>query len=135
MKLNSQTHPEGKTDWRKIPSEALVIEPYALPLELHQKIHRFMKKMGLVFGAMDFIVTEDGQYIFLEINEQGQFLWIEDNNPAFEMLDVFVNFLINKSIKYQWDPKKSRHYMREYVDEVKQLVIENLQNHVSLSSY
>ena len=36
-----------------------------------------MRKMGLVFCALDFIVTQDDEYVFLEVNEQGQFLWIE----------------------------------------------------------
>lgn len=30
------------------------------------------------------------------INEQGQFLWIEDLDPTFKMLNTFVNFLIQQ---------------------------------------
>ncbi|MEV4245300.1 hypothetical protein AB0J63_18065 [Streptosporangium canum] len=33
---------------------------------------------GLTYGAIDLILTPDGRYVFLEINPNGQFLWIED---------------------------------------------------------
>jgi len=36
-----------------------------------------MDSLGLVFGALDFVVTPDGQWIFLEINPNGQWFWIE----------------------------------------------------------
>ncbi len=55
-----------------------------------------MKKLGLVFGCFDFIVTPDNEYYFLEVNEQGQFLWIEEVNPDIKILDAFVNLLISK---------------------------------------
>jgi glutathione synthase/RimK-type ligase-like ATP-grasp enzyme len=37
-----------------------------------------MKRLGLEFGALDFIVTETGVWYFLEVNPSGQWLWIED---------------------------------------------------------
>ncbi len=37
-----------------------------------------MKILNLTYGALDFIVTNDNQWYFLEINPMGQFLWIED---------------------------------------------------------
>jgi glutathione synthase/RimK-type ligase-like ATP-grasp enzyme len=33
--------------------------------------------MQLTFGAIDMIVTPTGEYVFLEINANGQYLWIE----------------------------------------------------------
>jgi glutathione synthase/RimK-type ligase-like ATP-grasp enzyme len=32
----------------------------------------------LRFGAIDMIVTPEGRYVFLEINPNGQWRWIED---------------------------------------------------------
>lgn len=133
IKLDSQNHPQGKIDWRIIPDGELVMEPYELPPDLQDKIQKFMKKMGLVFGAMDFIVTEDGEYYFLEVNEQGQFLWIEDFYPESMMLDIFVNFLINRSVKFKWNPRKSRHHMAHYLDDVDKWVVNNLQYHVDVN--
>jgi glutathione synthase/RimK-type ligase-like ATP-grasp enzyme len=33
--------------------------------------------MGLSYGAIDMILTPDGRYVFLEINPNGQYYWIE----------------------------------------------------------
>ncbi|MBA2649728.1 MAG: hypothetical protein H0U75_09095 [Legionella sp.] len=126
-KLNSQLHLKGKTDWRKIPDGELSIDPYQLPQELQAKIKKFMIKMGLMFGAFDFIVSEDGSYVFLEVNEQGQFLWIEGYNSEFKMLDIFVNFLINKSARFKWDSQKSQHQMAYYLDDIHNMVYQNQQ--------
>ncbi len=31
----------------------------------------------MVYGALDFIVTPEGQHVFLEVNPAGQYLWVE----------------------------------------------------------
>jgi glutathione synthase/RimK-type ligase-like ATP-grasp enzyme len=94
-KLNSQSHPDAKVDWRSVPCFEIGIEEYNLPEDIHKKCIAFMQKMGVVFGCFDFIVTPEGEYYFLEINEQGQFLWIEEVNPKIKMLDAFTNYLID----------------------------------------
>lgn len=132
-KLNSQSHSLGKIDWRRIPDEELCIEPYQLPNPIKEKIQIFMHKMGLVFGALDFIVTPEGEYFFLEVNEQGQFLWIEDCNPDFNMLDIFVNFLTNKSINFQWDQQKAQHYILQYAHEIEDIAAYQMEQHVHLN--
>ena len=37
-----------------------------------------MGRLGLRFGALDFVVTPDEQWIFLEINSNGQWAFVED---------------------------------------------------------
>jgi glutathione synthase/RimK-type ligase-like ATP-grasp enzyme len=37
-----------------------------------------MSDMKLQFGAIDLALTQSGNYYFLEINPNGQWLWIED---------------------------------------------------------
>jgi glutathione synthase/RimK-type ligase-like ATP-grasp enzyme len=39
---------------------------------------KLTKLLGLEFGAIDLIRQPDGEYIFLEINGNGQFLWAEE---------------------------------------------------------
>lgn len=95
-KINSQRHECGQIDWRTIPSHQLELEPYELDTATIHKIRRFMRHLGLVFGCFDFIRSSDGELYFLEVNEQGQFFWIEDLNPEILLLDRFVQFLINK---------------------------------------
>lgn len=132
-KLNSQVHRDGKIDWRAIPSGELEIEPYYLPESLAQSIRTFMKRMGLVFGSLDFIVNEEHEYVFLEVNEQGQFLWIEEMNNDFQMLDIFINFLINKSRSFQWEAKNTKHSIELYRNKMVSMMKQNLQRHVDLN--
>ena len=60
-------------DWANTPYFAI-----SLPNEVEEKIFSVMSKMGLSYGAFDLIKTIDGDYYFLEVNAQGQWLWIED---------------------------------------------------------
>ncbi len=101
-KIHSQEHPKGISDWRYIPPQELIIDEFNLPSEIALKCKEFMKKFGIVFGCFDFIVTPENEYYFLEINEQGQFLWIEDVNPNIKMLDVFCDFLISGSKEFNY---------------------------------
>ncbi len=37
-----------------------------------------MRSLGLAFGALDFIRTPEGEWVFLEVNPNGQWLWLDD---------------------------------------------------------
>jgi len=132
-KLNSQEHAHGKIDWRAIPVGEMSVEPYILPAHIQEKIRQFMRQMGLVFGSLDFVVSTDNEYIFLEINEQGQFLWIEDYNPEIKMLDIFVNFLVGQSIQFNWDPTRAEHTTDQYKQEMENIMNQNMKRHVDLN--
>ncbi len=132
-KLNSQDHPEGIVDWRAIRHNALKIEPYNLPIDVEFKIRKFMKEIGIVFGSFDFIVTPENEYVFLEVNEQGQFLWIEEYNPQFKMLDIFIGFMLNRSPQFTWEPQFAEHSIEQYRDEILPIYRENMQRHVCLN--
>jgi glutathione synthase/RimK-type ligase-like ATP-grasp enzyme len=116
VKINSQEHPKGKMDWRYVPGHELKVEAYNLPAEVLEKCKIFMKKQGVVFGCFDFIVTPDGEYYFLEINEQGQFLWIEDVNPDIKMLDAFTDFLIAGANDFNWQQSSTSVSLMNYYD-------------------
>lgn len=53
------------------------IEVVKLPLEIENKLFKFMKRLGLVYGAIDMRLTPDNEYVFFEINPAGQWLFIE----------------------------------------------------------
>ena len=48
-----------------------------LPLHLIDKCYRMLSELGLQYGAFDFILDKSGNYIFLEVNPNGQWAWIE----------------------------------------------------------
>lgn len=78
-KIDSQAQNEdqGKVDWRQGYDYGLKHSIFDLPEEVSEKCKMFLHKMGLRFGCFDFIVTPEGQYVFLECNPNGQWLWIE----------------------------------------------------------
>ncbi len=133
-KLNSQAHDSGKIDWRAIPVGEMSVDPYTLPTRLEDQIRQFMRKMGLVFGSLDFVVSTDNDYIFLEINEQGQFLWLEEYNTELKMLDIFVNFLLSKSCQFHWDSKNVQHSVALYKQEMMSMIDQNMKRHVDLNN-
>ncbi len=66
----------GELDWRRSHA-TLTYRPCELPEALLAAVHRLMHSLGLVFGALDFVLTEQG-YQFIEINPNGQWGWIEN---------------------------------------------------------
>jgi glutathione synthase/RimK-type ligase-like ATP-grasp enzyme len=113
-KLQSQQHEDGKDDWRKIPPYQLAIEEFELPEDILRRCKLFMRKFGIVFGCFDLIVTPAGEYYFIEINEQGQFLWIEDTNPEIKLLDAFTNFLIDGTDTFNWKRTSASIALEDY---------------------
>jgi glutathione synthase/RimK-type ligase-like ATP-grasp enzyme len=52
-------------------------EVYALPKSIERLILDVMQTLGLVFGCIDMRLTHNHDYVFFEVNPQGQFLYIE----------------------------------------------------------
>lgn len=50
-----------------------------LPAEIAQGLSQLMASLGIVYGAADLRRTPDGQYIFLEVNPAGQWLFVEEH--------------------------------------------------------
>ncbi len=78
-KIDSQAMDDdkGKIDWRQGYDYDLKHEIVELPEMIKTFCHQFLEKMKLNFGCFDFIVTPEGDYVFLECNPNGQWLWIE----------------------------------------------------------
>jgi hypothetical protein len=51
--------------------------PYHLSDDVSHAILRVMETLGLAFGTVDLKRTWDGDFVFFEVNPQGQFLYIE----------------------------------------------------------
>ncbi|MBF0310842.1 MAG: hypothetical protein HQL56_15080 [Magnetococcales bacterium] len=76
--IDSQKSKIANVDWRRydIPNTPhFRIDP---PQEIKKCVDNFMKLLELEFGALDFIVTHQDRWIFLEVNPMGQWLWLED---------------------------------------------------------
>jgi glutathione synthase/RimK-type ligase-like ATP-grasp enzyme len=75
--IHSQTSQRTKHDWRRYDLENTLHRPHELPEEVQKSCVKITKHYGLEFGAIDLVLTPEGKYIFLEINPNGQWAWIE----------------------------------------------------------
>lgn len=75
-----------------------------LPPQVRSRCRRLMQRMDLVFGCFDFIVTPEGEWVFLEVNEAGQFLFLESWCPELPMLDMFCAFLESRDADFEYTP-------------------------------
>jgi glutathione synthase/RimK-type ligase-like ATP-grasp enzyme len=101
--LSQQTR-TGRLDWRKAYAE-LTMEPFELPVSVAEQCHALMRKLDIVFGCFDFIVRPEGEYVFLEVNQAGQFLFVE-NYAGLPLLDAFTEFLRQGSPDFEWRPDR-----------------------------
>jgi glutathione synthase/RimK-type ligase-like ATP-grasp enzyme len=76
--IDSQSVESAKIDWRRTDTPELPHIIHDLPPSLEAKCLEYMLALGLNYGALDFVVTPDEEYIFLEINPNGQWVWMED---------------------------------------------------------
>lgn len=53
------------------------IEAHVLPSAVQERLHALMHRLGIVYGAIDMRMTPEGEYVFLEVNPAGQWLFIE----------------------------------------------------------
>lgn len=63
-------------DFRVAMAEA-VITPHILPEPVEKALLDLMAALGLAYGAIDLRLTPEGDYVFLEINPAGQWLFVE----------------------------------------------------------
>lgn len=88
--VNSQNFEDTKTDWRK---GELKFFKENVPIEIEKKCILLLKELNLVFGAIDLIKDQNGNYIFLEINPNGQWAWIETDTNL-KISDSIINELL-----------------------------------------
>lgn len=93
LKLESQAR-EYTVDWRiaealgKVPSQIVDLDA-----ALRDKCIRVCRRLGLQFGAIDIIVDAAGDPIFVEVNQAGNFLFLDDARGEARALQRFCAFL------------------------------------------
>lgn len=74
MAIFSQTDEQTKLDFRNYnyrrPNRNV---PFALPEIIENKLLQLMDRLGLSTGSIDLIVNQNLEYLFLEVNPDGQF--------------------------------------------------------------
>lgn len=75
--LSSQATNRTKHDWRRYDQGRTPHHTVTLPPAVADRCVAITTALGLRYGAIDLIRTPDDRYVFLEINPNGQYLWIE----------------------------------------------------------
>ncbi len=88
----------GALDWKEDLHQREVT-PCRLPDRVREACLGVMRRLGIVFGCMDVICRPDGGYTFLEVNEMGAFLWVEEYQPSMRLLGAFCDYLCGPAIR------------------------------------
>lgn len=101
LQIDSQADERAQIDWR-MGQWFVDMRPYTLPKEVADGIRRFLRATGLASASLDFIVTPQGEHVFLEANPQGQFIWMEER-AGLPLLDIVSDFLIAGDPEFSYD--------------------------------
>lgn len=72
-----RSQPEYRTDYRSGIGSA-EFSAHRLPDAVASGLVELHKRLGLVYGASDFRLTPEGEYVFLEVNPAGEYLFASD---------------------------------------------------------
>ncbi|WP_448337384.1 MvdC/MvdD family ATP grasp protein [Chloroflexus aurantiacus] len=92
--IHSQQHARTTVDWRHYD----VTIPYkrgSLPIEIAERCMALVRGYGLTYAAIDLIVAPDGRHVFLEINPNGQWLWVAELVQELRIAEALAELLLN----------------------------------------
>lgn len=77
-RIDSQKSEIASVDWRRYDLGNTPHFSIIPPDRIRDLVSALMARLGLDYGALDFVVDGLGNWWFLEINSNGQWLWIEE---------------------------------------------------------
>jgi hypothetical protein len=84
----------------------LTYESISIPLSLKKKVAGFMNAMNINFASADFALTPDSEFVFLDLNPNGQWLFIEESSPHTQVGRKFCSFFVKGRV----DPKVEKQF-------------------------
>lgn len=129
-RIDSQHTEKGRIDWR-LAYDEIKMEPMDTPVDVGNFCSALLKKLGLAFGCFDFIVTPAGEVVFLELNQQGQFLFVE-HYTEMPLLDAFTDFLVDPSQDFRWTAGRTSVSYEEVRGEAEARALESLRSHLPM---
>ncbi len=91
--IHSQESNHTRHDWRRYDRDTTPYLSHDLPSDVELRCIQLVEQLGLCYGAIDMVLTPDGRYVFLEINPNGQYLWIEQET-GLPISDALCDLLI-----------------------------------------
>ncbi|MQY07525.1 ATP-grasp domain-containing protein [Actinomadura macrotermitis] len=83
-------------DWR--PNLDIPAVPHELPSGIEDALRAVLRRLGLTMGIFDLKLTDDGEYVWLEVNPQGQWLFVE-GMTGLPLIDAFTDFLYGRAVR------------------------------------
>jgi glutathione synthase/RimK-type ligase-like ATP-grasp enzyme len=95
--IDSMAQAGAETDWRRRgPLLSDSWRPAELPADVQSRVLKLMDAFHLNYGAIDFIHTPDGRWVFLEVNPAGEFFWL-DHIVDHAISDAMADLLLDKA--------------------------------------
>lgn len=97
-KIYSQEDAATSIDWRRRPKLNdfdVKMETVLLPSKIEEQLRVYMKALNLQFGCIDMIVTPEREYVFLEINPNGQWYFVQLKTEV-QIAEAIAELLISR---------------------------------------
>lgn len=125
VQVCSQENPKAKVDWRRDQLN-LQYKTIQIPREIANRCLSVCQHLDIVLGCIDLAVTPDGRYVFFEVNEAGQFLWLEDVVDL-PLLDAFAEFLKQGRPDFAWEPSGRSLRVRDIAENARRKQVEDIE--------
>jgi len=98
---------DWRSHWR---DEDFVSSPCKLPATYEDQLSALMKRLNIVYGAIDLAVDQQGELYFLEVNQVGQFLFVESWLDSMPLLQAMCAMLAEGRTDYSLSTCPNVHY-------------------------
>lgn len=95
-RIDSQDDPRTTVDSRDM-SAPIRYSACTLPPEVARRCVAFVRSYDLNYGAIDLIVTPEGEVVFLENNPAGQFLYVQELVPELRIMEAVADLLAGEA--------------------------------------
>ncbi|MDF5754127.1 MvdC/MvdD family ATP grasp protein [Spongiactinospora sp. TRM90649] len=76
--MHSQASRMTRDDFRHYEGNFTTYAVHDLPEDVRRRCVELVGSLGLAFGCLDVILTPEGEYVYLELNPNGQWGWLEE---------------------------------------------------------
>lgn len=92
--VDSQASRSTRHDCRHYDDNFVRYRVHPLPADIAARCVRLVRSLELSYGAIDLIVTPEGEYVFLELNANGQWAGIEQRT-GLAIADAIIDWLVD----------------------------------------
>lgn len=104
VRVDAPEADDGVVDWRAASiGDHTTSRPFTLSHAWETALRRLMDALGLVFGCIDLVADDHDELHFLEINQAGQFLFVEHDTPGMPLLRAMAAMLAEGRADYSLD--------------------------------